>query len=261
MRNLAILLLVVVAVSGHRFKSGECPTVEPQQGFDMRKFLGIWYAVQKTTTASSCVIYNITTGDEPGEYLIQQVSQNFLLGLAPLKHKYSYTGVLEKTDEEVPAKMKVKFPLSVAGSAKFIVFMTDYENYAGIFTCQKLPVGNRHSATILSRTKELEKAYIDKIRNRLSSFQINPFDLSIVSQKDCPKVNEDGGFNISIDPDTFSAKNIGSWVRKAGEKIGDGVETVISGGKSIYNKWRGDSNESGETARLVDTSTPHSWMP
>jgi apolipoprotein D and lipocalin family protein len=127
------------------------------------QFLGIWYAVQKTSTASECVIYNITTGEEPGEYLIQQISQNFLLGWAPLKHKYSYTGILEKTHADVPAKMKVRFPLSVAGSAGFTVFMTDYENYAGIFSCQKLPVGNRHSATILSRTKELEKAYVDKV--------------------------------------------------------------------------------------------------
>jgi hypothetical protein len=98
----------------------------------------------------------------------------------------------------------------------------------------------------------------------LASHQVDPFDLSIVSQKSCPKLNEDGGFNININPETFSAKNIGSWVRKAGEKIGDGVEVVVSGSKSLYNKWRGDSRESGETARLTQApanNNDDSWMP
>lgn len=76
------------------------------------QFLGIWYAIQKTSTASSCLIYNITLGEEPGEYKIEQTSQHFALGLTPLKHEYSYTGELTVPDKDVPAKMKVRFPLS-----------------------------------------------------------------------------------------------------------------------------------------------------
>ena len=60
-------------------------------------------------------------------YKIQQISQNFLLGL--IKHKYSYTGELEAKDNDVPAKMRVNFPLSVAGSASFNIFMTDYRKF------------------------------------------------------------------------------------------------------------------------------------
>ena len=131
------------------------------------QFLGIWYAVQKTATASECVIYNFTQ-QEPGLYYIQQLSQDYLLGIAPVSHRYSYTGELEVKDNDIPAKMRVKFPLNVLpGDVSFKVFMTDYENYAGIFTCQKLPVGaHRQSATILSRTKDIDRAYIDKIRSR-----------------------------------------------------------------------------------------------
>lgn len=76
------------------------------------QFLGVWYAIQKTTTASTCLIYNVTRGDEPGEFFIEQTSQNFALGLTPLKHEYSYTGVLSVPDQDIPAKMRVKFPLS-----------------------------------------------------------------------------------------------------------------------------------------------------
>lgn len=45
--------------------------------------------------------------------------------------------------------------------------MTDYTSHAVIFTCQKLAFAHRRSATILSRTKELDKMYIDKARINL----------------------------------------------------------------------------------------------
>lgn len=50
-----------------------------------------------------------------------------------------------------------------AGDADFTVFMTDYETFAGIFTCQKLAFAHRQSATLLSRTRDLDKVYVDKV--------------------------------------------------------------------------------------------------
>lgn len=129
--------------------------------------MGIWYAVQKTSTASTCLIYNVTLGEEPGEYFIEQTSQHFALGLTPLKHEYSYTGKLHAPIPELPAKMRVNFPLNPAGESDFTVFMTDYTTYAGVFTCQKLSFAHRQSATLLSRTKELDKMYIDKVSIRM----------------------------------------------------------------------------------------------
>uniref|UniRef100_A0A1B0EX80 Lipocalin/cytosolic fatty-acid binding domain-containing protein n=1 Tax=Phlebotomus papatasi TaxID=29031 RepID=A0A1B0EX80_PHLPP len=213
-------------------------------------FLGVWYVIQKTSTASTCVVYNITRGEEPGEYQIEQTSQHFALGLTPLKHEYSYTGILSVPDADTPAKMKVRFPLSVAGSSKFLVFMTDYHQYAGIFSCQKVAFAHRRSATILSRTKTLDKIYLDKIRARLSNYNVDPYDLSIVSQNDCPK-NGSEGFNIHIDPNTFSAANIASVVRSAGDKIASGVETAINAGKKVgtaYNKLTTSKEDSDKTS-------------
>ncbi|KAG4068863.1 hypothetical protein HA402_005011 [Bradysia odoriphaga] len=234
-----LVLFFVFAVSdksnAHTYHSGECPLVEPMSGFDMSQFLGIWYAVQKTSTASSCLIYNITRGSEPGEYLIEQTSQHFALGLTPLKHEYSYTGEITVPHRDVPAKMQVKFPLNVAGESSFTVFMTDYLTYAGIFSCQKVAFTHRQSATLLSRTRTLDKMYIDKMRTRLASHSVDPFDLSIISQTDCPK-DASEGYNIHIDPDTFSAANVANVFRKAGEKIGDGVEWTIDATKKAYNK-------------------------
>lgn len=56
-----------------------------------------------------------------------------------------------------------KLLVGVAGKSSYVVFSTDYTNYAGIFSCQKIPLGNRHSVTILSRTRTLDKPYLDKV--------------------------------------------------------------------------------------------------
>lgn len=57
----------------------------------------------------------------------------------------------------------ISFVADFAGSASYTVFMADYDNYAAIFTCQKLGFAHRRSATILSREKTLDKMYIDKV--------------------------------------------------------------------------------------------------
>lgn len=166
-------------------------------------------------------------------------------------------------DNDVPAKMTVKFPLNVLpGDAIFKIFMTDYENYAGIFSCQKLPVSHRQSATILSRRKDMDRAYVDKIRTRLQSYGVDAFDLSIINQSNCPSASGETKVNVEIDPETFSSQNIGNWVRKAGEKIGDGVEWTVGKAKTIYQKVSGGSSEStGErSAKLTESEKPI-WMP
>lgn len=267
----AIVCGLVTLAAGHTYKTGECPPVEPMSDFEMKKFLGVWYVIQKTGTASTCVIYNITKGEDPGEYAIEQLSQRAPLSVGPFKHEYSYTGKLTVTDRDVPARMTVRFPLSVAGSAKFVVFMSDFNTYAGVFSCQKIPLGHRQSSTILSRTRDLDKIYVDKIRNRLASFSVDPFDLSIINQTGCPKEGE-AGWNIHVDSNTFSAKNIANVFRKAGEKIGDGFEYAVNAGKKIYNQYTDSSKEDGtnnnnngnrnRAERLTVSPEPDAeWLP
>lgn len=130
----------------------------------------------------------------------------------------------------------------VAGSASHVVFATDYANYAGIFTCQKLTFAHRQSATILSRHRELDKSYVDEIRQFLAQSGVDPFDLSIISQSGCPRGNN--SLDINVDPNTFTAENLGNVVRKAGEKIGDGVQWVASTGSKVYHKLSGSEEKS-----------------
>ncbi|CAH0549531.1 unnamed protein product [Brassicogethes aeneus] len=260
----AIFLLFLSFHGGefHSYHLGSCPNIEPMREFNMDRMLGIWYVMEKTSTASSCITYNFTKTDEPGEYRVEQVSQHFLLGLTPLKHGYHYTGILKVPDSSIPAKMTVKFPLSVAGTASFTVFTTDYDTFAGIYSCQTLTtIGNRQSATILSRTRTLDKMYSDKIRSKLTSFHVDPFDLSIIKQTECPR-NLTDSYNINIDDETISAKNAAGIIRKAGEKIGDGVEYISGKTQQVYHKIADKSEGEKDRVGRIMTANPNSeWLP
>lgn len=256
-----LVFLTVQDATMHSYHLGACPVIEPAPDFNMNRMLGIWYVIQKTSTASTCIVYNITQTDEPQEYQIEEISQHFLLGLTPLKHGYHYTGTLKVPDRAVPARMTVKFPLSVAGSSSFTIFMTDYTTYAGIFTCQKLTFAHRQSATILSRTKTLDKIYIDKLRNKLAQAQIDPYDLSIISQKKCPQ-NLTAGYNININDDTISAKAAANVIRTAGDKIGDGVEYLSGKAKDVYHKVSDDNGEDRTVKPARQVNEPEAeWLP
>ncbi|KAF9405246.1 hypothetical protein HW555_013936 [Spodoptera exigua] len=242
-----VLLAVCGGAFSHSYHLGACPVVEPMPGFEMNKMLGVWYVIQKTSTASHCLTYNFTKTDEPYRYELEQ-----------------YTGILTVPDPAVPARMKVRFPLSVAGSASYTVLLTDYTSHAVIFTCQKLAFAHRQSATILSRTKELDRIYLDKMHNRLASFGVDPFDLSIISQSDCPThKNGSEGVNINIDPETFSSHNIGQAVRKTGSAIADGVEYVVEAGKTVYNKVASSKEDLTESpaGRSHSVKDDAEWLP
>ncbi|XP_011301836.1 apolipoprotein D [Fopius arisanus] len=253
LRSLIAFVGLLALAKGHSYHMGSCPTVEPQSGFQMGRFLGTWYVIQKTSTASKCISYNYTRGDEPGEYIITQDSNHPVLGLTPLKHEYHYTGELTVPEPSTPGRMKVRFPLSVAGTASHVVFATDYDTYAGIFTCQSLAFAHRQSATILSRTKELDKSKVDQIRAKLTSFGVDPFELSIVPQTGCDTGKDP--VDIDINPGTFTAENFGKLFKKAGEKIGDGVEWVANAGSKVYHKIAG----SEEKEKKPITTTPPSY--
>ncbi|KAI4454552.1 apolipoprotein d [Holotrichia oblita] len=224
------------------------------------QMLGIWYVIRKTATTSTCLVYNFTATAEPNKYHLQQNSHLIIPG----KFNYHYSGELTVPDPAVPANMRVKFSLNLA-SASYIVIMTDYYNYAAIFTCQSIAFGNRKSVSILSRKRTLDNVILEGIQNKLKSFSLNPKELSIISQEDCTK--KEGGHDITITNDTFTAKNAAGLVRKAGEKLGDGIESAAAGAKKIYNRYNGDDSDSDDTAKektrftAANTNPDAEWLP
>lgn len=56
--------------------------------------------------------------------------------------------------------------LDVAGDADLTIFATDYDNYAGMLTCQKILFGHTKCGSILSRKPTLEKAVVNQVCNK-----------------------------------------------------------------------------------------------
>lgn len=77
---------------------------------------------------------------------------------------YDYNAPLVNMTQKYNKLIARKMFPGVAGSATYTVMATDYTKYAAVFTCQKLAFAHRRSATILSRTKELDRIYVDKVR-------------------------------------------------------------------------------------------------
>lgn len=128
-----VFLVIVVFFThesmSHTYSSGSCHYVEPIPDFDMTKvfkwytievlcfhslisyfkFLGRWYAIQKTATESSCVNYNFKEGEKSGEYLLEQTSERYPTKLN-VSYVFDYTGKI-KADKH-SSTMTIHFPLS-----------------------------------------------------------------------------------------------------------------------------------------------------
>lgn len=241
---IVIAYLVLVPCLGHVYNFGKCPTVQPQSKFEMDKFLGMWYVIEKTSTSSECVRYNFTKTDD-GHLQIEQTMK--VLTNTPIR----YIGDLEVPEPGVPSLMRVKFPLNY-GSAKYIILWTDYEA-AVIFSCQELPKSHRQSLSILSRKSTLDKEYYDKIMKKIdSSAHLDKFELSIVSHDDCPRVFDSP---VTIDSETISTKSFASVIRKGGEKIGDLFEYTADKVKSIF----GNSGDDTLNHKPVEPSSKEKY--
>lgn len=98
----------------------------------------------------------------------------------------------------------------------------------------------------------------------MSAFGVDPYDLSVIDQASCPGDQDPTKVDININDETFSPQNIAGVVRKAGEKLGDGVEVVAEGAKKLYNTVSSDEKRSSRDREEIieeqDTGAAE-WLP
>lgn len=98
----------------------------------------------------------------------------------------------------------------------------------------------------------------------MSAFGVDPYDLSVIDQSGCPGEQDATKVDININDETFSPENIAGVVRKAGEKLGDGVEVAAEGAKKLYNAVSSNEKRSyhdrEEIIEEQDTGAAE-WLP
>jgi len=197
-----VVLLVGQAAQGHDWSWGRCPTVDPVKNLALDKFLGLWYVIQQFDTSSSCLTLNYTRVSET-QLKVTKARQVYLLDAASIEHTNTYEGTLDIPYADSQGQMRVKWPLNFAGKGDYVVIDTDYDGYAGIYECQRITsLMHRTSATILSRTPYLDVTFIDRIKRRLASFDIDDHDFDQVAHENCIS-RSDSDLNINLDEKTF----------------------------------------------------------
>ncbi|KAF5284619.1 hypothetical protein FQA39_LY16977 [Lamprigera yunnana] len=251
-----VLVLIAVAVGHYGTNAdstsfGKCPHVEPQPDFKMDEFLGTWYVIQKTATNVPCLSYNVTEKPgHPGYYLLKETySTSKLAKFVGLGHEQHIVGDLCVADPHVPAVMNLDVPLDI-GHYQFTVFLTDYVNFAAVFSCKTYPLTfsslHKWSAIIMSRTPKLDIKFVEIVRTRLSAFNIDPFSMTIINQKHC-KPGEKGVI-------LQAASNA---VHKVSETVGNVNEHVIKPAvdKAVHTVKAAIDEATDSAKAILDTAT------
>ncbi|KAG4079681.1 hypothetical protein HA402_009067 [Bradysia odoriphaga] len=229
----SVLLLIVSCLISQCISSispGRCPYIEPIEHFEMLKFLGRWYAIQETSTKSSCMTYDFLEGSRSGEYLMEQSSEGYVKSLN-VSYKVSYAGKLTVPDSNACNKMTVTYPLiRLMGTILFEVITTDYETYAAVTTCQNvLWLLKRQTTTFLSRTKHISEETLEKIKSKVQSQKISNPLLKSVSHVSCLAEKSRELFKINSNPSV-----------RVYESVANPVENVEENLRKVYFSSGGD---------------------
>lgn len=71
MITLILITLAFLTCACHSFiyRLGECPQVDPMKDFNIEKFSGEWFVIQKFRTAEECIKENITLENDDKYYI------------------------------------------------------------------------------------------------------------------------------------------------------------------------------------------------
>nr|XP_012304394.1 apolipoprotein D [Aotus nancymaae] len=171
------------AAEGQTFHLGKCPTPPVQENFDVNKYLGRWYEIEK-----------IPTTFEKGRCIQANYSLMENGNIKVLNRELRYDGTVNQIEGEAtqvnltePAKLGVKF-FWLMPSAPYWVLATDYENYALVYSCTNLiQLFHVDYAWILGRNSYLPPETVAFLKNILTSNNISVEKMMVTDQVNCPE--------------------------------------------------------------------------
>lgn len=185
MLPLSLILLLVGMASAQIPALGNCPDVEYMTNFDVGKYMGVWYEIEKYFAifefGGKCVQANYTLNSNNTVKVVnRQIS--YITGVAT-----SIEGIARSEGAPNESKLLVTFPsVPFTGDAPYWVLETDYDNYAVVWSCRSFGILNAKIIWILARESSpslaiMQKAYQVLDRNRISRAYFMRTD-----QKNCP---------------------------------------------------------------------------
>ncbi|KAI7792613.1 putative apolipoprotein D, partial [Triplophysa rosa] len=182
MKVMIVLLvpLLVPFVSAQTFRWGPCPTPMVQPNFELNKYLGKWYEIEKLPASferGKCIEAN---------YMLRPDKTIQVLNVQTYKGKVrAAEGTAVVQDVKEPAKLGVSFSYFTP-YAPYWVLSTDYNSMALVYSCTDiLRLFHVDFAWILSRTRTLPAETVYHAKEIFSRANIDVSKMFPTDQQGC----------------------------------------------------------------------------
>lgn len=176
-----LLLLGVLGADCQSFHRGNCPKPSVQENFNLTKYLGTWYEIEKLPAAFERGTCNQATYSLLDDGTVK-VHNAELLANGKIN---SIQGVATVRNSSQPAILDVGFFKGVP-DAPYWVLSTDYQTYALVYSCSNY-FGLFHIdfAWILARSRALTEDVVDQLHEKLAAAGVNVKRLTVSDQTGC----------------------------------------------------------------------------
>ncbi|XP_003792732.1 apolipoprotein D [Otolemur garnettii] len=179
---LSVLAGLVAVAEGQTFHLGQCPTPSVQENFDVNKYLGKWYEIEKIPVSfekGSCIQANYSLMENGNIKVInKELRQDGTVN--------QIEGEATQVNLTEPAKLGVKF-FWWTPSSPYWVLATDYENYALVYSCTTIIwLFHMEHAWILGRHPYLPPETVTYLKDMLTSNNIDHEKMTVTDQVNCP---------------------------------------------------------------------------
>ncbi|XP_039645803.1 apolipoprotein D-like isoform X2 [Perca fluviatilis] len=178
---LFMLLLTAAAADGQSFHPGKCPQPPVQEDFNVTRYMGTWYEIEKLPAVFERGKCNQATYSLLADGTVKVHNSELVLN----GKINSIEGVAKVKNSSQPAILAVSFFKGVPDSP-YWVLDTDYQSYSLVYSCSDV-FGLFHVdyAWILARTRVLTEDVISQLHDEMASAGVNLNRLTVSNQTGC----------------------------------------------------------------------------
>nr|QCP69313.1 apolipoprotein Da.2 [Lateolabrax maculatus] len=168
MQVISLTLLSVLAASAQILKFGKCPKPAVQANFDVTRYTGKWYEIQKLPTAFQKGECGTATYSPKSPGVIRVLNSE-LLDDGTIN---SIVGSAKVKNPAEPAKLEVSF-FETSPPGPYWVLSSDYEGHSLVYGCTDFGLFRMEFSWILSREPTLSEETVEELHSILSSIGVN----------------------------------------------------------------------------------------
>uniref|UniRef100_A0A8C2XC03 Apolipoprotein D n=1 Tax=Cyclopterus lumpus TaxID=8103 RepID=A0A8C2XC03_CYCLU len=177
---LLALLTAAAAAHAQSFHPGRCPQPSVQEDFDVTKYMGTWYEIEKLPAVFERGKCNQATYSLRPDGTVKVLNAELLSN----GKRNTIQGVAKVKDSSKPAILGVSFFKGVA-DGPYWVLSTDYRSYSLVYSCTDYFLFHVDFAWILARTRVLTEDVMSRLRDTLSSAGVDVNRLAASNQTGC----------------------------------------------------------------------------